>query len=459
MASNAAEFAVHYVYRSELVPQSPIRLHTVETTRHHWFDVVCAIRRQQWTAGRPGAGRKLSAARNSEFLLGRVVATRSDANVLAASPTGERRSHFHINVAEVKARLERVPPLQSGSVLQSQDVVVVERVPEWLYAAHQCRWNEQWSQYCAAQQVPRHITYEEGQRVAARHGIDLKAVDVALLLSLVRDVRHNFVEDWSQTPEGGRSSRSNVHPLTGRMGYGIDDGGLSAEQSRSNAPRTAAGRVKRGRTDESVSEPTEDDGEAYQRPPPSHYVCRRCNVSGHWIQQCPSRTRDPSGPPAARGPLPTTGIPRAMLVPVREATTPDDGSLTARPTTADGPSSLPDSSSTPVSAAGTAASVSLPPASVVHVHRGQRVRVQWKTTDTPFLSPPLPPSSSAAATAALAVASPSTPVIAREHSSENSPKHDVPRETSATRGSKREREDRGGDDYASDHGRRGRRRD
>ncbi|KAI4670779.1 uncharacterized protein J4E88_009872 [Alternaria novae-zelandiae] len=46
-------------------------------------------------------------------------------------------------------------------------------------------------------------------------------------------------------------------------------------------------------------------------PPPSGYVCRRCNIKGHWIQACPTND-DPDFKPVFQAKR-TTGIPQSLL--------------------------------------------------------------------------------------------------------------------------------------------------
>lgn len=177
-------------------------------------------------------------------------------------------------------RAKALPHLLDRSLLETGDVLLLARVPRSAVArdrvygrgtpAHKVP--EQWRHY-----VRRLQTREE--RDAARPYLlgrhqwlaptQSAAASVAVAAASEPEPVLRFDESMNEA--------ARIEAIINYQPYKIDDEAEQREQEqrsgcRDDMRRVSDHRVRRRRGEE----------------PPDHYVCRRCNVPGHWIQDCPT---------------------------------------------------------------------------------------------------------------------------------------------------------------------------
>lgn len=264
---------VFYLFYTELSATSGsdgsgdahVQLRTVHTERAYWTDTMRAIEQKH------GSVRAAGGKQTRQCLEARVV---GHVHLL-----GSRRDDIvgplldaH-DAAALRTIDASVPRLMCGSVLQQGDVLLVRRVPDSVFWAHDREARMAWRQ-CKSQYGKDRETAEQ---VAARYAVH--SDHAALVRPIEWWVRHasndHIAGGTVLTPStepvhfAGMSEQARMALVTGAA-----VGGKSDAQTY---------RPKRGRDGSTAATRRQS------RFPPADYVCERCGVDGHWVSDCPTR--------------------------------------------------------------------------------------------------------------------------------------------------------------------------
>lgn len=297
-------------------------LRVLQTEHRFWYLVARDIEQALNINGPP---RQKGKATEHTFLSGKVV--------------GHLSPHqSNVRMAELRDAESAVKFLESGSTMESGDIIVLCRIPSSHYYREQSALWLNWRAHCVTNKVPPNVTFEDGAQLARRYNIP------AQYAHLARGVQHNFdvgsqsarFEEMSAserlekeeeqkerikielTPEMNEEDRIALVSSVGLRMFesggnnnnnnNNSNSGASTATATATAMTTASRKTNGHNRDASYDE---DGRRKRQRThPPSHYVCNRCHVPGHWMQECP--TRGDTSYDRARVVKPT-GIPRALL--------------------------------------------------------------------------------------------------------------------------------------------------
>ena len=210
---------------------------------------------------------------------------------LKAKVVGSSREQQNANwsVAEVRRRAKSLPWLAPRAILEPGDIIVLWRLPR-LYDAMQRIYNRKAS-------LSAHTDYSVP--LEYRHLLRLQLVDESKAGVVFGE--HQWRADDNKPINESESDLcfdeqmnedERIALLTERAAqeYGV----TAREQTRGGAKHFRAAAGKRKRSAE----------------PPEQYLCVRCNVPGHWVQDCPTRHDERFEP---RNILSTNGMARSRL--------------------------------------------------------------------------------------------------------------------------------------------------
>lgn len=314
--SDGNKITIFYCFRTEMQNQMALRI--LRTEHRFWYLIARDIEQALNINGPP---RQKGKATEQTFLSGKVV--------------GHLESHqTNVRMADLREAETAVKFLECGSTMESGDIVVLCRIPSSHYYRNQSALWLNWRAHCATNKVPANVTFEEGAQLARRYNIP------AQYAHLARGVQHNFdvgsqsarfeelsvIEQLEKqeeqkerikielTPEMNEEDRIALVSSVGSRLFesgagGAGGGGANASASNMSFSTGATGARK---THSSYNRDFDEDGRRKRQRthPPSHYVCNRCHVPGHWMHECP--TRGDTSYDRARVVKPT-GIPRALL--------------------------------------------------------------------------------------------------------------------------------------------------
>lgn len=294
----------YYCFHSEMSAGKPLR--SMRTEHRFWYSIAREIEKQlQFNApARQNPNKK----REETFLQGQVVG----------------RCQALVSIAAMRDAIKKVPNLSMGSILLAGDIIVVRRIPASLYHVENSKTQRLWQQYVAENNLKStSSTYESPESVAERLQIDQS------VLPLLRGIQHNFdpssqvqrhktltVEqqlEQAEQEEECHSSLQFTDDMTEqqRLTLICTAGTLlltAANKTRIGAVGTE-GTGNTGGADRRVIG-NEDRKRKRGRYPPRNYVCKRCGISGHWYNECP--THGDAKFDVVRK-IACTGIPRALL--------------------------------------------------------------------------------------------------------------------------------------------------
>lgn len=268
---------VFYIFYTELSGagsggsgDAHVQLRTVHTERAYWTDTMRAIEQKH------GSVRAAGGKQSRQCLEGRVV---GHVRLL-----GSRRDDVvgpilgAADAAALRAVDASVPRLVCGSILQQGDVLIVRRVPDSVFWAHDREARMAWRR-CKGQYGSDR---ESAEQVAARHSVH--SDHAALVRPIEWWVRHASGSDqtalgstWTGSAEpvqfaAGMSEQARIALVTGAVAGGGDDATSYRRGPRGNDGADGSSATRRR-----------------SRFPPADYVCERCGVDGHWVSDCPTQ--------------------------------------------------------------------------------------------------------------------------------------------------------------------------
>lgn len=332
---NANKITIFYCFRNELNDaKTPLR--TLNTRHRFWY----AVTREIESILQLGAPQRQRKVVEQAFLCGKVVGNVGAQSSLQSINSGKslnvewkererqrdtpdsvttcKRGTESVKTADLRNAETCVPFLECGSTLEDGDVVIVSRTPSSMYYRNQSALWRAWQAHCARNQIPQNQTFEDGASIARRHRVPPQYAH------LVRSVQHNFdvgsqslrFDDERLQPseriEKDYQQQSSLQiNLTDVMSEEERISLVSGVGTRIFETKTAGAPTKR-------TSPQKNDAEydgarrkrANRGAVPANYVCKRCDVPGHWFADCP--THGDASFDRARIVKPT-GIPQALL--------------------------------------------------------------------------------------------------------------------------------------------------
>lgn len=245
---------VLYIFYTEL-GTAGAKLRAVRADRGYWTDTMRAIEQRH---GSVRASSSTGGKQSRQSLQGRVVA---HVHLLGSNADLEGPVLTAADAAGLRDVDSCVPRLVCGSMLQQGDVLVVRRVPDSVFWAHDRDERVAWRQ----RQQHAVSSRESAADVASRCHTAERYAD------LVRGI------DWRVR----RHAASEAGGAAGADGSTVQFTDDMSEQARIDAIVAYDGGPARGRR-------PSDGAQRRARFPPADYVCERCGVDGHWLSDCPT---------------------------------------------------------------------------------------------------------------------------------------------------------------------------
>lgn len=293
-SSEAALVTFYYCFRSEM--SSGRALRSITTEHRFWYSVAREIENQLQinAAARQNPNKR----REQTFLQGQVVA----------------RCQAQVSIAAMREAMKTVPNLQTGSILDGGDILVVRRVPAGLYHTENSKTETSWQKHIVENDLKSSATtYEPAESLAARLRIEKS------FIPLLRGIQHNFdpysqaqrhkvltVEEQLQNQEQEDECRINLQ-FTEDM---TEDQRLALVSTAGTRMLSTASSANNTNSDDRRSNLGGDQKRKRNRYPPRNYVCKRCSIAGHWYSECPTHG-DANFDVVNK--IACTGIPKALL--------------------------------------------------------------------------------------------------------------------------------------------------
>ena len=304
MQSVDNKITLYYCFRAEM--QNQIAMRVLRTEYRFWYLVARDIENEMKMNGPLRQQKKVE----KTFIGGKVV--------------GKLLREENLRMSELKEAESCVPSLEPGSTMENGDIIVLTREPSKMYFYSQSLLWKNWQAFRLLNNIPANVTFEDSKQLAQRYKTPLQ------FAHLVRGVQHNFdvgsqssrhellteVEQLEYDEEEKARLSINFTPamteddriaLVCKVGAKIFNNDLLAQQSQQQQQQQQKQQNDVERNDGSLQPVAKRQR---RNGPPVNYVCNRCRVPGHWLQECP--TRGDKEYDRARIVKPT-GIPLSML--------------------------------------------------------------------------------------------------------------------------------------------------
>jgi len=263
---HAEQFEFFYAIRSQIGSSGGVK--HLECEQRTWQDVRRLLEVEilgpptQPAAADDRSGRRRYRRDDAATLRGKVVA-----NVYS------HRHEVPANSAEWLQRAKALPHLVDRSLLESGDVLLLSRVPRTVIAREKV-----YGRSAADKSAPAKWQHYV-RRVQTRAERDAER---PRLLG-----RHKWVADQS-----GDNDRDTMDPVAPVFDDTMDEAArlqaiIDHQPYKFDCAKTRSNRWTESRADTGATVSLRERRRRGEEPP-DHYVCRRCSVGGHWIQDCPT---------------------------------------------------------------------------------------------------------------------------------------------------------------------------